>query len=69
MSSTKKIGNLCITMTPGRQVFIGDDIVITVKKIQGEKQVRLLIQAPQDTKIVRDNAVELDSKNDTPEDK
>jgi sRNA-binding carbon storage regulator CsrA len=64
----KQIGNLCVTMTEGRSIQIGENVTITINKIQGEKQVRVLIQAPRDVKIVRSNAKVVDAKNDTKED-
>jgi len=52
---------LVLTRKAGEQIQIGDDIWVTVVEVRGE-QVRLAITAPKDVIILRDNAVERESK-------
>jgi carbon storage regulator CsrA len=68
MNKQQKIGNLCITMIPGRAVKIGEDITVTMLEIRSGKQVRFLIQAPREVSVQRIREKTIDEKNDTSED-
>jgi carbon storage regulator len=48
---------LVLTRKSTQKIRIGDDIVITVLKVQGD-QVSLGIEAPRDTKIFREELLE-----------
>jgi len=48
---------LVITRKAGQRVFIGPDIEVTVGKLLPDGKVRLCIQAPRATKIVREELV------------
>lgn len=37
----------------GQSIFIGDDIIITVKKTKGETSCRIAIQVPHDVRVRR----------------
>lgn len=54
-------GNLIVTRRLGEQLFIGDDIIITVLQTMGGK-VRLSISAPLSMHIVRDDAINTEPK-------
>ncbi len=56
-------GNLIIQRGPGESFTIGDDITITVLSGSGG-QTRLSIEAPTGLKILRDNAVKHEPRND-----
>lgn len=43
---------LVLTRKPGQQIMVGDDIVINVVEVSGDK-VRIAIEAPRDIKIYR----------------
>lgn len=47
---------LVLTRKRDEKILIGDNIVVTVVEISGDK-VRLGVDAPQDVPIVRDNAI------------
>lgn len=44
---------LVLTRQPGESLLIGDNIVITVLEVRGDK-VRIGIEAPRDVKILRE---------------
>ncbi len=48
---------LVLTRKPGGRIFVGDDIEVTVLRIDGNK-VRLGFKAPRDVEIVRDDAID-----------
>ena len=58
--SDEKITSLAISRKKGESVLIGDNIRVTV--IQAAKTVRLLIEAPESVKILREELVKCDSK-------
>ena len=43
---------LALTRKPGRQIMIGDDILINIVDVQGDS-VRIAIDAPREIKIYR----------------
>lgn len=47
---------LVLTRSEGQRLFIGDDVIITVVRI-GDGNVRIGIDAPRDTNIVREEVV------------
>lgn len=47
---------LILTRKPGQTIKVGDDITVAVLGVSGG-QVRIGIEAPQEMKILRDNAV------------
>ncbi len=55
---------LVLTRKPEQKIRIGDDVVITVLKVQGE-QVSIGIEAPKDLQIIRQEL--LDNKTKAPE--
>jgi carbon storage regulator len=64
---------LTLTREVGQQIFIGDDIVLTVVSVSANGRVRLGIDAPKQVRIDRKEVVErirqenVDSANATPE--
>ena len=48
---------LVITRRPGERVFLGDKITVAVGKIFPDGRVRLVLDAPRDVKIVREEIV------------
>ena len=52
---------LAITRRPRETVLIGDDIVIQIIEIKGDK-VRLAIDAPRDVKILRGELQDRDTE-------
>lgn len=46
------MGQLVLSRKPGEQIFIGDDIVLTVVRI-GPNTVKVGIEAPREVNIVR----------------
>lgn len=50
---------LILTRKPVQRIFIGDDIIVTVLRVQGD-YVRIGIDAPKDIKIMRDNMHPID---------
>ena len=44
---------LRISRKTGQSIRIGDNIVVTIQEIRG-RQVRLMVQAPEDVKIYRE---------------
>ena len=53
-----RAAGLKLTRRTGEAIQIGDDITITVVKIQGGSQVRLRIQCPESIRIRRSELVE-----------
>ena len=47
-------GRLVLTRTPGRSIFIGRGIIVTVVEVNG-KDVRLSIEAPGNVAVTRDD--------------
>lgn len=45
---------LVLTRKTGQRVFVGKDVTITVGRVFDDGRVRLCIDAPRDTKIVRE---------------
>lgn len=54
---------LAITRRPRETVLIGDDIVIHIIEVRGEK-VRLAIEAPRDVKILRGEVKDRDAEQE-----
>lgn len=48
---------LVITRKPGESIVISNQIKITIKKIEG-KRVKLMIEAPKDVSIKREELIE-----------
>jgi len=46
-------GKLCLTITHGEYIMIGDDVVIHMDKGKSNKQIKVLVIAPKDLKIRR----------------
>lgn len=46
---------LALSRKPGESIYVGDDVVVTVSRIDGQKVV-LTISAPTTTQILRDDA-------------
>ncbi len=50
---------LVLTRKPAQKILIGDNIIVTVLKIQGD-QVSIGIEAPSDTPILREELLSLE---------
>lgn len=48
-------GRLVLSRTAGKEVYIGESVVVRVQSIKGNT-VRLVIEAPKDVPIVRPDA-------------
>ena len=48
---------LVLSRKVGQRIFIGDDIILAVAEFRGDK-VRLAIEAPKDTRILREELVQ-----------
>lgn len=46
---------LVLTRYPKQKIFIGDNIVMTIVEVKGNK-VKIGIEAPKDVNIIRDDA-------------
>jgi carbon storage regulator len=57
------MSGLALSRRVGESILIGDDIVVTVTAIRGN-QVQILVQAPQDLRILRDELVEREESRD-----
>jgi len=55
------MSQLVLSRRPGESVLIGDDIVITVYQHKSKRQVKLVIDAPPDVHILRDELVKTHS--------
>ena len=55
------MSQLILSRRPGESVLIGDDIVITVYQHKSKRQVKLVIDAPPDVLILRDELVKTQS--------
>ena len=49
---TKDVGNLVVSRKETESIVIGENIIVTVHKIQGNR-VRLQVSAPKDVKVLR----------------
>lgn len=61
IDNTEENQVLAITRRPRETVLIGDDIVIQIIEVRGEK-VRLAIEAPRDVKILRGEVKDRDAE-------
>jgi carbon storage regulator CsrA len=50
----EQVGKVVMTRSPGRGVYIGRGVIVTVVSVNGQ-QVRLAIEAPKDHAITRDD--------------
>ena len=48
------MSRLCLSRKPGQRVFIGDDIVVTVRE---GYRVKIMIEAPDDVPIFREEVL------------
>ena len=48
---------LLLTRLPGQVITIGDDIKITIVRVNGRDKVRVGIDAPKNVKILREEVV------------
>ena len=61
--ATANHGRLVLSRKKGEQIWIAPNIWITVHEIRGDK-VRLMIEAPRDVQIVRDECLEPEDQYD-----
>lgn len=54
---------LLLTRRPGESLLIGDDVTVRVLGVKGN-QVRIGIDAPDDVRIVREELLDRDKKQD-----
>ena len=54
---------LILTRRPGESILIGDDIEVTIARIDGN-QVRIGVEAPRDVKIVRGELLEEETQTE-----
>lgn len=53
---TERVGRLVITRKPGETIILDGNVRITVEKASGDR-TKLVIQAPQTTKVLRSELV------------
>lgn len=56
---------LILTRKPGESILIGEDIRVTVIEIRAGKQVRLGIEAPPKTLILREDGKKLPERDES----
>ena len=56
---------LVVTRKPGERILIGEDVVVTVLEVRGNR-VRIGIDAPKDTLVLREENAD-DAKDNTAE--
>jgi len=57
---TKDVGNLVVSRKETESIVIGENITVTVHKIQGNR-VRLQVSAPKDVRVIRSELEEEDA--------